>query len=198
MNSLNKIKLSATQRKTLERYEVDHSTVMDFRPLSLSRAKVLAKSLDIEVIFWHPCKHCNSNIRTRNGDCINCRGGSLEFQRRHNRRGFCYLVHSPSTGQCKVGISSTMDRRIANLRAHRYAGANDWEEVGRGFVENCGEVEKDIRMKMGGVPNKSQYSNDGNWHESTEAVFIDVNTAWWHFIRGLRRHRAVDVEKCIK
>lgn len=189
------IKLNSREKRFLASHEIDPSSVMDFRGSNKAEAHEIAKSLGMEVIYWIPCNNCGSNLRTRNSACIECNRSALTRQRRHSAPGYCYLAYSPSTGLCKVGSSKTMKRRLPNLRTHRYAGASDWEELGRGWVQKSGQIENEIRSKMGGLSADIEYNNDGAWHKSIEAVKIDPKTAWWHFIRILNRNGASEIYK---
>ena len=97
-----------------------------------------------------PCERAAHTLRTRKGNCIQCRPASITHILRNAKPGYVYIAGSKSVKQIKIGSSNDPENRIYIANIERYAGASDWRILAKvlvyrsGFIEN--EAHKLLRL----------------------------------------------------
>lgn len=174
--------LSAEQLVFLEHHKVPLSKVFDATGLRRSCWQDEMDWLDAWVACGvTPCKREGHTLRTRNGDCVQCRPGNLAFLKRLSQPAFVYITYSKTAKLSKIGSSTDPDKRINLLNMERYGGVGDWKIYCCQDSQYSGRVELSLHKhflldKVDGT----SYIKQGVLTESKELFTTQPETiAYW-------------------
>lgn len=139
--------LSDEQLSFLARHGISEDEVLDASgmPNKAWKAEMKAKGMRVAVGVT-PCQKGGHQIRARSGHCVVCNPAQLAFNSRAYKPGRIYLLESGSKDLLKVGVTTDMYGRLANLNSQRYAGASDWRILAKSNVlKAAGRLEKSIQ-----------------------------------------------------
>lgn len=153
--------LTQTERAFLNGQTIPIDLVFDARGMAKELYKVASKDLGCILIIGSPCKASGHRLRTRSGHCAQCNTAVIAFQQRSSADGFVYVMHSPRSGLTKVGSSLDIWKRREQLRAERYAGANDWEVYATAKAPEMGKLEFAVHGRLKTFVKAVPYEKEG-------------------------------------
>ena len=116
-------------------------------------------------------------LKTRSGDCPQCRPASLGFLQREEQSGFIYVAHSHSLGLCKVGFAVDHESRERSLNQTGYAGAVDWMVADTQPTRAGGVDERRVHQELRPYKEVAYYIRDGVPVRALETYICDLEVA---------------------
>lgn len=116
-------------------------------------------------------------LKTRSGDCPQCRPASLGFLHREEQGGFVYVAHSHSLALCKVGFAVDPESRERSLNHTGYAGAVDWIVANTQLTRAGGVDERRVHQELRPYKAVSFYIRDGVLVRASETYICDLEVA---------------------
>lgn len=124
-------------------------------------------------------------LRTRSGNCIQCRPASIAFELRHYAPAYVYVAGSIASKLIKVGPSKDPNDRLYIANLDGYAGASDWNILFFIHVGQAGAVESEIRSRLRTYQKKILFHRNGVEQEATECFSCSYSQAHFNLCLSL-------------
>jgi hypothetical protein len=122
-----------------------------------------------------PCLRGHT-LRTAGG-CPQCTPALIAFAMRSRTHGRLYLAYSAEKRLVKVGMSTSLAKRISILRHYSYAGASDWRLKCSVEVQNAGRLERELHRQLQFWLSRRNYLRDGVEAQSHETYACSYKLA---------------------
>ena len=186
-------KITAAQRKFLERFEVPMGRLFDatgMRREDYSREmSALGKLVAIGVT---PCSKAGHTMRTSAGHCVECRPANLAFQLRYDAPGEVYVAHSKAVKLTKVGSAKSAMERMRHLNVYQYGGAKDWQVKFYEATSTAGRIEFAAHQILSKHSASGTYFKSGRDIQCQEIFSCSVAVA----VKAVRRAQATVAIAC--
>lgn len=186
-------KLTAAQRKFLERLEIPMGQLFDatgMRREDYSREmSALGKLVAIGVT---PCSKAGHTMRTSAGHCAECRPANLAFHRRYDAPGEVYVARSKGVRLTKVGSAKSAMERIRHLNVYQYAGASDWQMEFCEATNSAGRIEFTAHQFLSKHSASGTYFKGGRDIQCQEIFSCSVGVA----VKAVRQAQATIAIAC--
>lgn len=171
-------KLTAEQLEFLKHHDIPLEKVFDASGLSAAVYNQRMKDGGYWIAFGvTPCGAAGHTLRTRHGQCIQCKPANLSYIKRHSLPGVVYVAYSLSERIVKIGTSQRSDR-IDHLNSYRYGGASDWMKHYSVPCDDAGKVETTAHTILSAFSVRGRsYFKDGGWISCDELFSCSVEQA---------------------
>lgn len=119
--------LTADEIAFLDKHKIDAALIYDASGQPSAIWKGHMKQLGKKFAFGtSPCGAGGHKLRTRHGHCIQCDTAQIAFALRHTKAGQLYIMGSEKMQLIKLGYTTDLSSRLANINSMSYGGATDW------------------------------------------------------------------------
>jgi hypothetical protein len=138
--------LSQDQVEFLAKHEIPEQYVFNARGMRTALYQERMRDTDRVIAYGvTPCEKSGHALRSRSGDCVQCRPMIISFILRHRDSGEVYVAESNTEPRIvKVGCGKSSAERVAGLNSEQYAGRHDWIRKYYYGVKSMGLVESEI------------------------------------------------------
>jgi hypothetical protein len=116
-------------------------------------------------------------LRTRSGNCIQCRPASIAFELRRYAPAYVYIAGSTASKLIKVGSSKDPTDRLYIANLDGYAGASDWNILFFVHVGQAGAVESEVQSRLRTYKKKIRFNRNGVEQEASECFSCNYSEA---------------------
>lgn len=124
------------------------------------------------------CGAAGHTLRSKRGQCIQCKTAEIAYTRRHSAPGRLYVAGSLK-GRCvKVGTAADPKERLVRLQSERYGGHEDWVVLAStDTVVGAGDLEARVQRQLAGYSREATYMKGDSKQRAHELYRCSFATA---------------------
>ncbi len=172
-------KLNEAQLQFMKAYKIDPSLLYDASGQSTSDWKDAMKKIGKKFAFGtSPCSAEGHTLRSRHGHCIQCDPSRISYALRFSKPGYVYILGSLSERLIKIGVTTELASRLANVVSMRYGNASDWQPLAiTDKIGGAGKIEAAAHSLLESYRVTGQSRRAGETHVTYELYSCDYDYA---------------------
>ena len=172
-------KLNETQVRFLKAHKIDPSLLYNASGQSSSEWKAVMKKIGKKFACGtSPCSAEGHTLRNRHGHCIQCDPSRIAYALRFSKPGYVYILGSPTSGLIKIGVTTELASRLANVVSMQYGNASDWQPLAvTEKVNGAGKIEAATHRLLESHRVTGQSRRAGETHVTYELYSCDYRGA---------------------
>ncbi|WP_156947787.1 GIY-YIG nuclease family protein [Hyphomonas sp. L-53-1-40] len=172
-------KLSEAQIQFLKAHKIDPSLLYDASGQSSSDWRGAMKKIGKKFAFGtSPCGAEGHTLRSRHGHCIQCDPSRIAYALRFSKPGHVYILGSLTGKLIKIGVTTELASRVANVVSMQYGNASDWQPLAvTEKINGAGKIEAAAHNILEAHRVTGKSCRAGETHITYELYSCDYNNA---------------------
>ena len=172
-------KLNEAQVQFLKAHKIDLSLLYDASGQSPSDWRGAMKKIGKKFAFGtSPCNAKNHTLRSRHGHCIQCDPSRISYALRFSKPGHVYILGSLTEELIKIGVTTELASRLANVVSMQYGNASDWQPLAvTEKIQGAGKIEASAHTLLEAYRVTGESCRAGQTHITYELYSCDYSSA---------------------
>jgi hypothetical protein len=171
--------LNLIQKNFLAQHNIPLSWVFDASGLRRNEYSTIMR--EEEKYFAYGVSQClnGHELRSRKGNCIQCRPANIAFELRHHAAAYVYIAGSIIGKLIKIGSSKDPHNRLYIANLDSYAGLSDWQPLYSAYVPRAGKIETGVQSALSLYQRRIEFCRNGVEQVANECFACSYHRA--HF-----------------